>query len=147
MLDQRAELPEGEAVAHQVGGGKDGGRARPTVVAERAARGPCRFRLLAPRPYWDPDTEEVAITLELAIRCSTRAWAHMCKGSSATDPYEAVRQTLEGEKYDEVIVSTLSERVSRWPHLDLAHRIKRFGVPVSVVTAEQAEHNLSPGAV
>jgi hypothetical protein len=55
----------------------------------------------------------------------------------ATDPYEAVRQTLEGEKYNEVIVSTLSERVCRWLHLVLAHRIERFRVPLSVVTAEQ----------
>jgi hypothetical protein len=31
-------------------------------------------------------------------------------------------------------------------HLDLAHRIERFGVPVMVVTAEQAERTLSPGA-
>ena len=37
------------------------------AVAERAARGPCKFTLLVPRPYWDPDTEEAAITLELAI--------------------------------------------------------------------------------
>ena len=50
----------------------------------------------------------------------------MCKGSSAaTDPYEAVRQTLERKKYDEVIVSTLPERRSRWLHLDLAYRIER----------------------
>jgi hypothetical protein len=48
--------------------------------------------------------------------------------------------------YDEVIVSTLPVRVSRWLHLDLAHRIGRFGVPVSVVTADQAERTLSPGA-
>ena len=64
----------------------------------------------------------------------------------ATDPYEAVRQTLERETYDEVIVSTLPVRISRWLHLDLAHRIERLGVPVSVVTAEQAERTLSPGA-
>ena len=62
------------------------------------------------------------------------------------DPYEAVRKTLEHEKYDEVIVSTLPARVSRWLHLDLGHRIERLGVPVSVVTAEQAERALSPGA-
>ena len=37
------------------------------AVTERAARGPCKFTLLVPRPYWDPDTEEAAITLELAI--------------------------------------------------------------------------------
>jgi len=38
------------------------------AVAERVARGPCKFTLLVPRPYYDPDTEEAAITLELAIR-------------------------------------------------------------------------------
>ena len=25
------------------------------AVAARAASGPCRFTLLVPRPYWDPD--------------------------------------------------------------------------------------------
>jgi hypothetical protein len=115
------------------------------AVAERAARGPCKFALLVPRPYWDPDTEEAAITLELAIPLlDTAAGSHVQGIVGATD--EAVRQTLEREKYDEVIVSTLPERISRWLHLDLAHRIERFGVPVSVVTAEQAERSLSPGA-
>jgi hypothetical protein len=69
----------------------------------------------------------------------------MCKESSGPPTrIEAVRQTLEREKYDEVIVSTLPARVSRWLRLDLAHRIERFGVPVTVVTAEQAERTLSP---
>jgi hypothetical protein len=49
-----------------------------------------------------------------------------------------------GEEWDEVIVSTLLERVSCCLHLDLAHRIERFGVPVGAVTAEQAERTLSP---
>ena len=116
------------------------------AVAERAARGACRFTLLVPRPYWDPDTEEAATTLELAIPLlDAAAGSHVQGIVGATDPYEAVRATLERERYDEVIVSTLPQRVSRWLHLDLAHRIARLGVPVSVVTAEQAERNLSPG--
>lgn len=116
------------------------------AVTERAASGPCRFTLLVPRPYWDPDTEEAAITLELAIPLlDAAAGSHVQGIVGATDPYEAVRQTLEREKYDEVIVSTLPARVSRWLHLDLAHRIERLGMPVRVVTAEQAERNLSPG--
>ena len=117
------------------------------AVAERAARGPCTFTLLVPRPYWDPDTEEAAVTLELAIPLlEAAAGSHVHGIVGATDPYEAVRETLEREPYDEVIVSTLPQRVSRWLHLDLAHRIARLGVPVSVVTAEQAERTLSPGA-
>ena len=116
------------------------------AVAERAAQGPCRFTLLVPRPYWDPDTEEAAITLEFAIPLLDRAaGSHVDGLIGATDPYEAVQQTLEREKYDEVIVSMLPVRVSRWLHLDLAHRIERFGVPVTVVTADQAERTLLPG--
>lgn len=117
------------------------------AVAERAAGGPCRFTLLVPRPYWDPDTEEAAITLELAIPLlDAAAGSHVQGVIGPTDPYQAVGEMLQREKFDEVIVSTLPERVSRWLHLDLAHRIERFGVPVSVVTAEQAKRNLSPGA-
>lgn len=116
------------------------------AVAERAARGPCTFTLLVPRPYWDPDTEEAAITLELAIPLLDAAAGSHVRGSvGATDPYEAVSEALKHESYDEVMVSTLPQRVSRWLHLDLAHRIARLGVPVSVVTAEQAERTISAG--
>ena len=101
---------------------------------------------MVPRPYYDPDTEEAAITLELAIPLlDVAAGSHVQGIVGATDPYEAVRQTLERDTYDEVIVSTLPARISRWLHLDLAHRIERLGVPVSVVTAEQAERTFSPG--
>lgn len=117
------------------------------AVADRAARGPCTFTLLVPRPYWDPDTEEAATTLELAIPLlDAAAGSHVRGIVGATDPYEAVRETLEREPYHEVIVSTLPQRVSRWLHLDLAHRIARLGVPVSVVTAEQAERSLAQRA-
>lgn len=115
------------------------------AVAGRAARGPCRFTLLVPRPYWDPDTDEAAATLELAIPLLDQAaGSHVHGIVGATDPHEAVREALEREPYDEVIVSMLPERISRWLHLDLAHRIERLGLPVTVVTAEQAERIVSP---
>jgi hypothetical protein len=76
------------------------------AVTERVVRGPCKFTLLVPRPYWDPDTEEAAITLELAIPLLDAAASSHVQGIvGATDPYEAVRETLEREKYDEVIAS------------------------------------------
>ena len=116
------------------------------AVAECASREPCKFTLLVPRPYWDPDTEEAATTLELAIPLlDAAAGSHVEGVVGATDPYEAVHQTLAREKFDEIIVSTLPARVSRWLHLDLAHRIEKLGVPVTVVTAEQAERTLSGG--
>lgn len=115
------------------------------AVAVRAARGPCRFTLLVPRPYWDPDTDEAATTLELAIPLLDRAAGGHVEGLvGASDPFEAVRAALAAAPFDEVIVSTLPERVSRWLHLDLGHRIERLGVPVSIVTAEQAARELRP---
>lgn len=117
------------------------------AVAERSAQGPCTFTLLVPRPYWDRDTDEAAVTLELAIPLlDAAAGSHVRGIVGPTDPYDAVREALQREPYDEVIVSTLPQRVSRWLHLDLAHRIARLGVPVSVVTAEQVDRTLSQSA-
>ena len=41
--------------------------------------------------------------------------------------------------FDEVIISTLPKRVSRWLHLDLPHKAAGLGVPVTTVTAKGTE--------
>jgi hypothetical protein len=111
------------------------------AVRERASRSPSRFVLLVPRPYWDPDTEEAAATVELAIPLLERAArSHVAHIIGESDPFLAVRQALEHEHFDEVIVSTLPERVSHWLRRDLPQRVERLGLPVTVVTAEQAPH-------
>jgi hypothetical protein len=113
------------------------------AVRSRAERGPARFTLLVPRPYWDPDTEEAEITLELAIPLLDEAAGGHVEGRvSSEDAFAAVRDELERERYDEVIVSTLPERVSRWLRRDLPRRIEQLGVPVTVVTATQAARAL-----
>jgi hypothetical protein len=105
-------------------------------VRARASRDPCAFTLLVPRPYWDPDTDEAAITLELALPVLEDAAGGPVEGVvGATDPYVAVRDELARGDYDEVIISTLPERVSRWLHRDLPHRVEQLNVPVTVVTA------------
>lgn len=110
------------------------------AVHRRARQGPCAFTLLVPRPYWDPDTEEAEITLELAIPLLDRAaGAHVRGVVGAVDPLEAVRELLEHEHFDEAIVSTLPAHVSRWLRLDLPHRIEQLGLPVQVVTAVHAQ--------
>jgi hypothetical protein len=107
-------------------------------VHERVKRGPCRFTLLVPRPFYDPDTEEAAITLELALPLLEEAAGGRVEGLVGdTDPFVAVRQALDGESFDEVIVSTLPTHVSHWLRLDLPARVKRLGLPVTVVTAKQ----------
>ena len=112
-------------------------------VGRRAAQTQCRFVLLVPRPYWDPETEEAALTLELAIPLLEEAAGSQVEGLIGdTDPLVAVRQTLEREPFDEVIVSTLPARVSHWLHRDLPSRVEQLGVPVTVVTAKTSSRRL-----
>lgn len=124
--------------------------ATPTLieaVRARAGRGPCHFTLLVPRPYWDPDTEEATLTLELAIPLLDEATGTHVQGAvGASDPYEAVKELFDRERFDEVIVSTLPERVSRWLRRDLPHRVEQLGVPVTVVTPPPSErtHPIAP---
>jgi hypothetical protein len=112
-------------------------------VRRRAAREPCRFVLLVPRPYWDPETEEAALTLELAIPLLEEATGGPVEGLVGdTDPFVAVRETLEREPFDEVIISTLPARVSHWLRRDVPSRVEQLGVPVMVVTAKTSSRRL-----
>jgi hypothetical protein len=120
--------------------------ATPALLAEvgkRASQAPARFTLLVPRPFWDPDTEESAVTLELAIPLlEEAAGGHVDGVVGDTDPFVAVREALERGPFDEVIISTLPTHVSRWLHLDLPARVRRLGPPVTVVTARRATRRL-----
>jgi hypothetical protein len=109
------------------------------AVRERAAAGDCAFTLLVPRPYWDPDTDEAALTLELALPQLEQAAGTRVTGLIGdSDPFVAVSSLLADESFDEVIVSTLPEHVSKWLRHDLPHRLRDLGLPVSVVTAPRS---------
>jgi hypothetical protein len=110
------------------------------AVRERAAQGPCEFTLLLPRPYWDADTEESALTLELALPLLDEAAGSHVEGLVGdTDPFVAVQAALQRTPYDEIIVSTLPTHVSHWLRMDLPARVRRLGVPVTVVTASRRD--------
>ena len=114
-------------------------------VRRRAAAGKCRFTLLVPRAYWDADTEESAITLELAIPLLDEAAGSHVEGLIGdTDPFVAVSGALAAGDYDEIIISTLPARVSHWLHLDLPARAQRLGLPVTVLTARKTDRRLTP---
>jgi hypothetical protein len=114
------------------------------AVRARANRSPCSFILLVPRPYWDPDTDEAGMTLELAIPLLEQAAGDHVEGIIGnSDPFVAVREAVTGMGIDEILISTLPARVSHWLRRDLPHRVEQFGLPVTVVTAEQSERPLS----
>lgn len=110
------------------------------AVRERAAHGRCTFTLLVPRPYWDADTEESALTLELALPLLDEAAGGRVDGLIGdTDPFVAVQGALARTPFDEIIVSTLPTHVSHWLRMDLPTRVRRLGVPVTVVTASRRD--------
>ena len=107
------------------------------AVRARAQRGPSTFTLLVPRGYWDPDTEAASLILELALPLlEDAAGSHIAGVVGASDPFVAVQEALEEGDFDEVIISTLPERVSHWLHRDLPSRVEKLGVPVTVIIAQ-----------
>lgn len=115
------------------------------AVRERARTRSCSFALLVPQlacevPYGD---EEARKTLELAIPLLEEA-----SGGTVTpmigpaDALLAVERVLVREHFDEVIISTLPERVSHWLKRDLPSKVERLEVPVTVVHARTARRPL-----
>jgi hypothetical protein len=58
---------------------------------------------------------------------------------SAT-PLDAIQDAVNLHGFDEIIISTLPTRVSRWLRLDLPHKVAGLGLPVTTVTAKGTEH-------
>jgi hypothetical protein len=111
------------------------------AVRERSRHGPCAFTLLVPQltaeeMYGD---EEARKTLELAIPLLEEATDGPVAGIvGPSDAMLAVERALVHEQFDEVIISTLPERVSQWLHRDMPARVERLGIPVTVVRAKTA---------
>jgi hypothetical protein len=58
------------------------------------------------------------------------------------DPVRAVQTVMKGRQFDEIIVSTLPKRISRWLHQDLPGRLEhKCGLPVTHVgVTKHASH-------
>jgi len=54
-------------------------------------------------------------------------------------PLTAIEDALNARSFDEIIISTLPARVSRWLRLDLPSKLNGFGLPVTTVTAAEEE--------
>lgn len=118
------------------------------AVRERAARGPCRFTLLVPAaahglhkvvdPEDTPDTEAREV-LDLALPLLEEAAGDHVEGMIPTSPapLTAVMDAINLHGFDEIIVSTLPARVSKWIKLDLPSKLTGLGLPVTTVTARE----------
>jgi hypothetical protein len=118
------------------------------AVRERAQEGPAKFTLLVPNPAHgmhkvvDPGDQgagEVKDVLEEAVpRLSEAAGAPVESLVGDADPMAAVHDAINLQGFDEVIISTLSPRLSRWLRLDLPSKVAGLGLPVTTVTPADA---------
>jgi len=100
-------------------------------VDARAAEGPCAFVLLVPAT----DRAAGDWTLATALPHLSKAAAMRVEGLvGGPDPFEAVKEAVRDGNFDEIIVSTLPKRTSKWLRRDLIHRVEGLGLPVTAIT-------------
>ena len=119
------------------------------AVRERAGRGPCTFTLLIPHTAHglhrlvDPEDQgqsEAEETLELALPLLEKAAGSPVEGIVGDpEPLAAIQDAVNVEGFDELIISTLPKRFTRWLKLHLPSKAAGLGLPVTTVTAEGRE--------
>jgi hypothetical protein len=127
------------------------------VVEERAraAPGPVRVHLLVPAMprglHWavDPEVtgrEEARGQLKAALPpLSAAAGCPVTGEVGDADPFAAIQDALFREPFDEIIISTLPRRVSRWLRQDLPSKARALGPPVTHVEAISVPDEVAPG--
>lgn len=88
-----------------------------------------------------PDSQEVAWD-QARDRMNHLVGNIRDRGAAATgqlgdpDPYAAIKDALEQQAFDEIILSTLPSGISRWLKMDLPSRLERaFDGPVTTIVA------------
>jgi hypothetical protein len=117
------------------------------AVRERAARGPAVFTLLVPHfahglhkviDVEDTDVTESEAVLELALPLLRQAAGGEVEGIVGDpEPLAAIQDAVNLRGFDEIILSTLPARVSRWLKLDLPSKLTGLGLPVTHVEARE----------
>ena len=117
-------------------------------MRERAGRGPVPFTLLVPNTahglhrVTDPEDQaddEAQAVLELALPLLEEAAGGPVEGMIGDpEPLNAIQDAVNLHGFDEIIISTLPTRVSRWLKLDLPHKVDGLGLPVTTITRRSA---------
>jgi hypothetical protein len=115
------------------------------AVRERAQRGPAKFHLVVPRlphgmhkvvdPQDTGDDETKEVLAQALPKLSEAAGQQVSGSLGDPEPLMAVQDAINLGNYDEIIISTLPRRVSRWLKLDLVSKARGLGLPVTHVEA------------
>jgi hypothetical protein len=104
-------------------------------VRRRVRAQPCASTLLIPGA---PNRKAADWTLDVAIPLLERA----ARGKVASlvggpDPFDALAHAIGEESFDEIVISTLPKRRSKWLRRDLIRRVESLGLPVTAVVARR----------
>jgi hypothetical protein len=115
------------------------------AVRERAGRGRTSFTLLVPNAAHglhalvdpeDQEQSEAEQVLELALPLLEQAAGAPVAGMIGDpSPMNAIQDAINIHGFDEVILSTLPARASKWLKLDLPSKVTGLGLPVTTATA------------
>jgi hypothetical protein len=113
-------------------------------VSRRRKSGPCEFALLIPDVT---DRKKADWTLENAVPMLERAAGGPVEGLvGGADPFTSVRNAVRDGNFDEIVVSTLPKKTSRWLRRDLVHKVEGLGLPVTAIVPGRPRPSLDQSA-
>ena len=116
------------------------------AIKERAERGPVHATMLVPAAWSERAQAERRMESAVANLGAGGITAEGMLGDA--DPIVAVQEAWNPGRFDEVIVSTLTEGTSRWLQIDLPHRVARLTdcqvKHVAVPERRPDDHPVSP---
>jgi GABA permease len=105
-------------------------------LCARAEREPTSCTLVVPATPVGGGRAAATETLATALERMREAGLEADGAVGAPDPIVAVTDTWDPKRYDEIIVSTLPSKFSKWLHAGLPERVgKLTGAPVSHVVS------------
>jgi hypothetical protein len=100
-------------------------------VGRRARANPCEFALLIPDVTNRQAADWTLDTAQRSLRPAARGKIAGLVGGP--DPFESVKEAVGDGSFDEIIISTLSKKTSKWLRRDLIRRVETLGLPVTAI--------------
>ena len=108
-------------------------------VSRRRRSGSCEFALLIPDVT---DRKRADWSLENAVPLLRRSAGGPVEGLvGGADPLASIQDAVRDGNFDEIIISTLSKKASKWLRNDLVRKVETLGLPVTAVQPRQTSQH------